>query len=125
MLKPWLLPMIAITLLFCGLYHLRNDLNYQESLRKAIYKSEEIKTLSKTEYITNDDVRAEQDQILSQLALRNRMHDKMAQFYVQARVFIFIKTYKCIKAFFGSFLASLALHQKSSRKTVSIIYQIL
>ena len=91
MSKPWLLPTMSITLLFFGLYHLRNDLNYQESQKKAIYKSEETQILSKTEYITNDDVRAEQDQILSQLALRNSMHDKMAEFYVQARVFIFKK----------------------------------
>ena len=87
MSKPWLLPTITVTLLFLGVYHLRNDFYYQESTKKAIFKLEETKTLQELEHITNDEIRAEQDQILAQVALRESLHNDMTEFYVQARVF--------------------------------------
>ena len=91
MSKPWLLPTIAVTLLFLGVYHFRNDFNYQESIKKATYKSDETKTLQELEHITSDEIRAEQDQILAQVALRESLHNDMTEFYVHARVFTFME----------------------------------
>ena len=46
------------------------------------------KKASRVKVIASDEVRAEQEQVLAQLALRNSMHAQMTERYVQARVFI-------------------------------------
>ena len=50
--------------------------------RKAEKKASRVKVIQSAE------VRAEQEQVLAQLALRNSMHAQMTERYVQARVFI-------------------------------------
>ena len=46
------------------------------------------KKASRVKVIASDEVRAEQEQVLAQLALRNSMHAQMTERYVQVRVFI-------------------------------------
>jgi len=50
------------------------------------------KKTSRVKVIQSDEVRAEQEQVLSQLALRNSMHAEMTERYVQARVLIWSLT---------------------------------
>ena len=74
MSKVWLIPIAIILLVYCG-YHLRDDLFYQSKIDKNV------------KVIASKEVRAEQEQVLAQLALRKSMHAKMTEKYVQARVF--------------------------------------
>ena len=69
----------------------------KESTKKAIFKLGRTKTLQELEHSTNDEIRAEQDQILAQVALRESLHNDMTEFYVQARVFTLMEI--CFKLF--------------------------
>ena len=74
MSKVWLIPVAVISLLYCG-YHLSDDLFYQSKVEQN------------GKVLLSKEVRAEQEQVLAQLALRNSMHAEMTEKYVQARVF--------------------------------------
>ena len=65
---------------------------YQITLKKPSNSLYDIFIKSSEEpvkkFITSDEVRAEQEQVLAQLAIRNSLHDQMTDFYVQDKVFI-------------------------------------
>ena len=74
MSKVWFIPVAVILLLYYG-YHLRDDLFDESKVDKNV------------KVIASKEVRAEQEQVLAQLALRKSMHAEMTEKYVQARVF--------------------------------------
>ena len=89
---------LAVTLLLLGFYHLRYNLTYhtlndQVVLNKPNYKlydtlSETLIEEEKEKFITNDEVRAEQEQILAQVALLQKLKNNIAGNFAQARVFL-------------------------------------
>ena len=66
--------------------------NYQITLKKPSYSLYDILIKSSEEpvekFITSDEIRAEQEEVLAQLAIRNSLHDQMTDFYVQDKVVI-------------------------------------
>ena len=90
-MSNYLRPTIAVTLLLVGFYYLRYNSNYQEALSKPTYKlydtlSETLIEEEKEKFITNDEIRAEQEQILAQVALLKAFYNNISGKFVQARV---------------------------------------
>ena len=112
----WILP-IAVTSLIYAVYHLHKDLKHQEKVsdntsftfeqRQTKYQRENMKFFGtwaqkrekqRSKVVTIEDflnekeafsseVKAEQEEVLSQLNLRNAMHAHLSNSYVQVRVF--------------------------------------
>ena len=90
-MSNYLRPTIAVTLLLLGFYYLRYNSNYQEALNNPTYKlydklSETLIEEEKEKFITNDEIRAEQEQILDQVALLKAFYNNISGKFVQARV---------------------------------------